>query len=139
MEHLSVILNNAPVYCINVTTDSNKCWCMIRWPTVVHEASSSPLTVHISILFDCKDRFFVMIKSIVTCMILCAPRVPNFSEVQRIFLYFVWFSLRSDLNIQPISVCDISNERKQISDQFYNLLFLSKGYTFRVMIDLIYW
>ena len=38
----------------------------------------------------------------------------------------------------PISACDISKERKQISAQIYNLLFLSRGYTLRVIIKLIY-
>ena len=41
---------------------------------------------------------------------------------------FVWFSARSDLNIQPISVCHISDERKQISDQISDLLFLNRGF-----------
>ena len=51
---------------------------------------------------------------------------------------FVWFSSRSNPNTQPISVCDISKERKQISAQIYNLLFLSRGYTLRVIIEWIY-
>ena len=50
----------------------------------------------------------------------------------------VWFSTRSVLNIQPISLCHISNERKQIFDQVYYLLFLSRGYAFLVMIEWIY-
>ena len=49
------------------------------------------------------------------------------------------FSPRSDFNIQPISVCHVLNERKLISDQIYNLLFLSRGYTLRVMIEIINW
>ena len=49
---------------------------------------------------------------------------------------FVWFSARSVLNIHPISVCHISNERQQISGQIYDLL--SRGYAFWVMIEWIY-
>ena len=51
---------------------------------------------------------------------------------------FVWFATRSDLNIHSISTCNVSNERKQISDQIYNLLFLSRGYAPGVMINFIY-
>ena len=40
---------------------------------------------------------------------------------------FVWFSARSVLNIQLISVCHISNKRKQFFDQMYGFLFLSRG------------
>ena len=43
---------------------------------------------------------------------------------------FVWFSARSVLNVQLISVCYISNERRQISDQISDSLFLSRGYAF---------
>ena len=43
--------------------------------------------------------------------------------------------IRNIVNIQPIPVCHISNEREQI----YNLLFMSRGYTLRVMIKLIYY
>ena len=46
--------------------------------------------------------------------------------------------LRSNPNTQPISVCDISKERKQISAQIYNSLFLSRGYTLKVIIEWIY-
>ena len=37
---------------------------------------------------------------------------------------FVWFFHRSDLNIQLIAACHVSNERKPIFDQIYNLFFL---------------
>ena len=47
-------------------------------------------------------------------------------------------SPRSNPNTQPISACDISQERKQIPAQFYYLLFLSRGYTLRVIIEWIY-
>ena len=55
----------------------------------------------------------------------------------------LWYALppplRSNINTLPISACDISKERKQISAQIYNLLFLSRGrYTLRVIIVLIY-
>ena len=81
------------------------------------------------------------IQSIVTCMVLGAPRVSNLFKVQNKSCTFVWFSVRSGLNIQSISVCHISNERKQICDQIYGrpILSFSRGYTFWVMIESIYW
>ena len=50
----------------------------------------------------------------------------------------VWFSTRSNLNIHSIPTCNVSKERKQILAQIYNLLFLSRGYTLRVIIKWIY-
>ena len=44
---------------------------------------------------------------------------------------FVWFSPR----IGQIQRVDVSNERKQISAQIYDLLFFSSGYTLRVMME----
>ena len=55
-----------------------------------------------------------------------------FSKGKKKSCTFVWFSARSDLNIQPISVCHISNERKQISDQISDLLFLSRVIPFEL-------
>ena len=51
-----------------------------------------------------------------TCIALCTPRVPNLFKVQTNMLYFCFVFPRSDLYIRPISVCHVSNERKQISD-----------------------
>ena len=59
-------------------------------------------------------------------------------KVQKEILSFIWFVARSILNIQPIAVCHIWNERKQIFDQMYNLLCLSRGYAFWVTIEWIY-
>ena len=60
-------------------------------------------------------------------------RLPNFFKVQKQILQaFVWFSARSVLNIQPMPVCHISNERKQISDQISDLLFLSRVMPFEL-------
>ena len=74
-------------------------------------------------------------KSMVTGMDLCTPRVPNLFKVQtKIPLLFSSSPYSSDLKIQTISACHVSNERKQISDQIYNLLFLSRGYTYRVEV-----
>ena len=55
------------------------------------------------------------------CMTLCTPRLPNLFKCKNKFCTFVWFSVRSVLNIQLISVCHISNERKRISDQIVDL------------------
>ena len=49
------------------------------------------------------------------------------------------------LVFDPISVCPISvfqcisNEREQIPNQICNLLFMSRDYTLRVMVELIYY
>ena len=63
--------------------------------------------------------------------------------VSNLFKYknpVLWFGPppRSNPNTQSISACDISKERKRISAQVYNLLFFSRGYTLRVVIELIY-
>ena len=42
------------------------------------------------------------------------------------------------ISIHSISACHVSNERKQISAQIYDLLFFSRGYTLRVMMEWIY-
>ena len=54
------------------------------------------------------------------------------------FCLFVFFP-RSDLNIQPIAAYHVSNEKHtQMFDHICKLLFLSRGYNLRVMIELIY-
>ena len=53
----------------------------------------------------------------------CGHEIPKCCATKK-YCTFVCFSARSDLLIQPISVCHISNERKQISDQISVLLFL---------------
>ena len=61
---------------------------------------------------------------IVTCIALCTPRLPNFCQSAKINVVPLFgVSPRSDINIQPISVCHVSNERKQMFNQIYNLLF----------------
>ena len=40
--------------------------------------------------------------------------------MQTNFCTFVWILIRNDLNIQPIPMCHISNDREHISDQIYN-------------------
>ena len=42
------------------------------------------------------------------------------------------------LVFRPNSVCYIPNERKQIFNQIVHILFLSRGYTLRDMMELIY-
>ena len=75
----------------------------------------------------------------VTCIALCARQGCRiFSKCKMKSCTLVWFSTRSNTNTQPISACDISKERKQIPAQIYNLLFLSRGYTLRVIIEWIY-
>ena len=49
--------------------------------------------------------------------IVCATGAEFVSKCKKKLYTFIWFSARSDHNIQPILVCYISNERKQISDQ----------------------
>ena len=56
------------------------------------------------------------------------------SKCKQKVLLLIDGSPRTDLNIQP----NISNERKQIFDFIYNLLYLCRGYTLRVMIELIH-
>ena len=64
-----------------------------------------------------------------------------FQSAKKLSCTFVWFFARSILNIQPISVCYISNERNQIFDQIYNFYFwvgVRGAYAFWVMIERIY-
>ena len=72
------------------------------------------------------------------CMVLCTTKCRICSQCNKKSCTFVWFSPRSDLNIFSISACYVSNERKLIFDQIYYWLCLSRGYTLRVMIELIY-
>ena len=46
-------------------------------------------------------------------------------QVQEKYPVYFFFFPRSDLHIQPISACHVSNERKQNCYQIYNVLFLS--------------
>ena len=72
------------------------------------------------------------------CMALCTPRLPNFFKMQTNLLYFCLVSPRIGLNSHSSSACHVSNERKQISAQIYDVLLFSRGYTLRVMMELIY-
>ena len=45
---------------------------------------------------------------------------------------FVWFLICNILNIQPIPMCHISNEREQIPDEMYHLLFMGRDSIGRV-------
>ena len=70
---------------------------------------------------------------------MCAKGV-KFGQSANKILYFGLVFPRSNPNSQPISACDISKERKQISAQIYHLIFLSRSYlnTLGVIIKLIY-
>ena len=71
--------------------------------------------------------------------IQCAQKVvySKFQSAKK--NHILWFGFpRRNPNTKPISACDISKERKQIPAQIYYLLFLSRGYTLRVIIELIY-
>ena len=52
----------------------------------------------------------------------------KFQSAKKKSCTFVLFFHRSDPNIQSISACHVLNERKQIFDQIYNLLFLVEFY-----------
>ena len=88
-----------------------------------------PLSLLCNYLTGSIDRYIICVYA----------KVVN-SKFENKYLYklytFVWFLICNVLNIQPIPVCHVSNERKLISDQLYNLLFLW-DYTLRVMINLL--
>ena len=66
---------------------------------------------------------------------LCTPRLPIFfSKCKNKSYTFVWFSARSVLEYPADFIVSYLNERKQISDEISDLLFLSRGYAFWVMI-----
>ena len=59
----------------------------------------------------------------------------------QLYNFFLWMKipLSSFFLTQSVyTVCKKSKERKQISNQIYYLLFWSRGYTLRVIIELIY-
>ena len=80
-------------------------------------------------------------QSIVTCIVLCAPTPPRvlifFQSANKNLVLLFGFPPVVFL-ISNRFQCVISNERKQISDNIFDLLFLSRGYTFWVMIEWIY-
>ena len=109
----------------------------IRHPWRAHNA------MHVTIDWTCQ----IISSQILGCGLVSIDRYAwycvrhgfrIFSKCKQNCCTFVWFSSRSNPNTQPISVCDISKERKQISAQIYNLLFLSRDYTLRVIIEWIY-
>ena len=65
------------------------------------------------------------------CMELCTPRLSNFIKVDATIFPVLLFGFPSvTISIYPLDFnVQVSNERKQISDQIYNSLFFSRGYT----------
>ena len=60
------------------------------------------------------------------------------ARFQRIIIFLFFYFFLFFFLIFFSSAYYVSNGRRPISDQIYNLLFVNRGYTLRVMTELIY-